>query len=80
MIIEKREDFDNLEVLIQSDGWKLFQRYIEEVAQGCLSQALSNELDERIQIKNLAKYKVLKEIIQGVYADYKHNYDKYKGE
>ena len=66
--------------MIQSEGWKMFQKHVEEVAQGCLSMALNNEMDEKVQVKSLAKYKILKELIQGVYADYKFNYEKYKGE
>lgn len=77
-MITSKQTFHDIEAMLQSNGWKLFQEDMERKAQAFLSGAIRGDSDRVIALE-IVKYKVIKETIQGVYADYKTNYEKYKG-
>ena len=79
VLITDKNSFSAIGGLIANDGWKLYQEHLETTAQGCLSLALNSNTDDKARIRELDKYNTLKKMIQDVYAEYKINYDKYKG-
>lgn len=63
---------------MQTDGWKLFQEHSQQISQGFLSRALASKDKDEIMVE-LTKYKAIKDLVQGVYGDYKQNYNVYNG-
>lgn len=77
-MIKNKEDFVSIEAMISSDGWKLFQDFSMQLGQGFLSKALSSSDKDEVMIE-LTKYKAIKDLVQGVFGDYKNNYNQYNG-
>jgi len=78
-MITDKSSFSDIGVMIGSQGWKIYEKYMREVAQGALSMALNPNNDDKTRVRSLDKYNEIKKMIEDVYAEYKTNYDKYKG-
>lgn len=76
-MITNKQSFNDIEAMLTGAGWKLFQESVEHKAQAALSSALKGESDREVA-QHMQKYKVLKELMQGVFGEYKNNYNKYK--
>lgn len=77
-MIQSKEDYLQVEAMMQTDGWKLFREHAEQVSGGFLKRALALDDKDEVMIE-LTKYKAIKSLVQGVYGDFKTNYEKYNG-
>jgi len=77
-MITDKASFQAVETLIQSDGWKLFAKDLEQMGKACMNKAVDN-IDRDERIRYLDEYRAYRRVLETIYGEYKSEYDKYKG-